>query len=256
LINGNFAIDDKAPGELPQWVSLDKSTATVASQSAVTVAATFHVPASTSKGEYYGALLAELPPPPGQKGVGVASRVGIRVYLAVGPGGEPRSDFTVDTLTASRNPDSAPVVTAQVHNTGGRALDMTGSLKLSEGPGGLSAGPFPAKLGTTLAPGQTEPVTVVLDKALPAGPWHARIDLASGQVKRAAEGTITFPTQPGTASAPVQAKNIPLTKNRNFLVPLAILLLLAIAVGIVLLFWKRRKRKEDEEDAETVPARA
>ena len=247
LVGGNFAIDDKNPGELPQWVTLDKSTATIPSQSAVTVAATFKVPATASKGEYYGALLAELPPPPGQKGVGVASRVGIRVYLDVGPGGEPRSDFTIDTLTASRTSDGVPVVTAQVHNTGGRALDMTGSLKLTNGPGGLSAGPFPAKLGTTLAPGQTEPVTVDLDKALPAGPWKARIDLQSGLLKRAAEGTIVFPTVAGTASAPVKAKSISLAKNRHFLIPLAILLLLAIAIGIFLLFWKRRHRKEDDE---------
>jgi hypothetical protein len=248
LVGGNFAIDDKSPGEIPQWVTLDKSSATIPSQSAVTVAATFRVPASASKGEYYGALLAELPPPPGTKGVGVASRVGIRVYLDVGPGGEPRSDFTIDTLTAARNSDGAPVVTAQVHNTGGRALDMSGSLKLSDGPGGLSAGPFSARLGTTLAPGQTEPVTVILDKSLPDGPWKARIDLQSGQLKRAAEGTITFPTAAGTSSSPVAAKNISLAKNRNFLIPLAILLLLGIAIGIFLLFWKRRKRKEEEEE--------
>jgi hypothetical protein len=138
-------------------------------------------------------------------------------------------------------------VTAQVHNTGGRALDMTGSLKLSAGPGGLSAGPFPARLGTTLAPGQTEPVTVLLDKSVPNGPWTARIDLQSGLLKRAAEGTILFPTAAGTTSAPVKAKNVSLAKNRNFLVPLAILLLFGIAIGIFFLFWKRRKRDEDEE---------
>jgi len=121
-------------------------------------------------------------------------------------------------------------------------------LKLDKGPGGLSAGPFPVRLGTTLAPGQSEPVTVALDKSLPAGPWHARIDLQSGLVKRAAEGTITFPTKAGTSAAPVKAHNIPLTKNRHFLVPLALLLLLLLAIGIFLLLWKRRKREEEEEE--------
>jgi len=52
-------------------------------------------------------------------------------------------------------------VRASVHNTGGRALDMNGTLQLLAGPGGLSAGPFPATLGTTPAIGDTEPVSIV-----------------------------------------------------------------------------------------------
>jgi hypothetical protein len=80
-----------------------------------------------------------------------------------------------------------------VHNTGGRALDMSGTLRISAGPGGLKAGPFPASLGTTLAIGDTEPVTILLDKQLPAGPWKARVDLHSGLVQRHAQATITFP---------------------------------------------------------------
>jgi len=92
------------------------------------------------------------------------------------------------------------VVLADVHNTGGRALDMNGSLQLTAGPGGLSAGPFPATLGTTLAIGDTETVTIPLDKALPAGPWDARITLHSGLLDRSAKATITFPAR-GTADA-------------------------------------------------------
>ncbi len=89
---------------------------------------------------------------------------------------------------------------ARVHNTGGRALDMNGSLKLLGGPGGLTAGPFPATLGISLAIGDTEPVTIALDKALPAGPWDARITLHSGLVVRSAHATLTFP-KAGTAAA-------------------------------------------------------
>jgi len=92
------------------------------------------------------------------------------------------------------------MVLADVHNTGGRALDMNGSLQLTAGPGGLSAGPFPATLGTTLAIGDTETVTIPLDKALPAGPWDARITLHSGLLNRSAKATITFPAR-GTADA-------------------------------------------------------
>jgi hypothetical protein len=85
------------------------------------------------------------------------------------------------------------VVAATVHNTGGRALDLSGQLRLTNGPGGLSAGPFDAKLGTTLGVGQTEPVLVTLDRAIPAGPWDARIVLRSGLTEREATARVTFP---------------------------------------------------------------
>jgi hypothetical protein len=112
-------------------------------------------------------------------GVIQVSRVGIRLYLSVGPGGPPAANFTIDSLKARRSPDGRPLVVAMVHNTGGRALDMNGPLQLLAGPGGLSAGPFPATLGVTLAIGDTEPVTIPLDKQLPAGPWNAQITLHS-----------------------------------------------------------------------------
>jgi hypothetical protein len=121
------------------------------------------------------------------------NRVGIRLYLSIGPGGPPAADFTIDSLTAIRSPEGVPMVLASVHNTGGRALDMSGTLELTAGPGGLSAGPFPADLGITLGVGDTEPVTIPLDKQLPAGPWDARITLRSGLLERRAEATITFP---------------------------------------------------------------
>jgi hypothetical protein len=247
IVDGNFAIVDKQPGEIPQWTSLDRSSATIPPQSAVTVTVKISIPKTAPKGEYYGALLAELPPPPTHQGVAVGARVGLRVYLAVGPGGEPASDFTVDTLTAARNEHHVPVVTAEVHNTGGRALDMAGTLRLDHGPGGLSAGPFPATLGTVLAPGQTEPVVVVLSKDIPDGPWHARIDLQSGLLKRAAEGEILFPSGAGETSKPVAAKSIPLTKNRDVIVPIAIALLLFLMILLFLIWWRRRKRDDDDD---------
>jgi len=78
----------------------------------------------------------------------------------------------VESLQAARRTDGRPVVTAQVRNTGERALDIRGELALSDGPGGLSAGPFPVTVGTTLAVGATAPVEVVLDEAIKGGPWR------------------------------------------------------------------------------------
>jgi hypothetical protein len=74
---------------------------------------------------------------------------------------------------------------AQFRNTG--ALDLNGTLTLSEGPGSLRAGPFRATPGTTLGPGPAGPVMIVLGQLIPAGPWHAHVGLTSGRVKRSAK---------------------------------------------------------------------
>jgi hypothetical protein len=155
---------------------------------------TIEVPSNAAPGERYGVVWAEARS--GQKdgsGVIQVNRVGIRIYLSVGPGGEPAADFEIQSLTAARSPEGNPLVMATVHNTGGRALDMNGTLQLLDGPGGLNAGPFPAVLGTTLGVGETEPVTITLDEQVPAGPWDARIALNSGLLERKARASITFP---------------------------------------------------------------
>jgi len=251
--NGQFVPAARgSSNDLTSWSSLTPSTADLPQAGTVTAVVTVHVPADAAVGERYATIIADLPPTATGSGVKVESRVGIRMYLNVVGKGGPRTDFTIDTLTAERDKDGSPVVQAQVHNTGDRAIDLSGALTLDHGPGGLGAGPFPAELGTTLAPGQSEPVTVKLNKALPAGPWHARIQLRSGLIQRAAEGTITFPSTAGTSAAPVKAKAVPLTKNRHVLVPLAIgLILLLLLALLLLLLWKRRRRREDEEDQTT-----
>ena len=154
---------------------------------------TISVPSDAAQGEQYGVVWAEARSAPTADGVIQVSRVGIRLYVSVGPGGAPAADFTIDSLTAMRSSEGKPMVLATVRNTGGRALDMNGTLELLAGPGGLSAGPFPATLGVTLGIGETEPVTIVLDERLPAGPWDAEITLRSGLLDRTARATITFP---------------------------------------------------------------
>jgi hypothetical protein len=115
---------------------------------------------------------------------------------------------------------------------------MSGTLQLSAGPGGLSAGPFPASLGVTLAIGDTEPVTIALDTQLPAGPWDAQITLRSGLLERSARATITFPAA-GAALA------VPTSTRPGWLYPvtaaLVLLMLLGIATLLVVLTRLRRR---------------
>jgi hypothetical protein len=156
-------------------------------------------------------------------------------------------------MQSSRRKDGLPVVTARVTNTGARALDLSGDLNLSDGPAGLATGPFPAQVGTTLGLGQTGPVTIVLPKEITGGPWTARLRLHSGLLEREAEARLTFPETSGETAPPVQAKNIPLAKDKRVLVPLAIGL---IGIVLLLLFslWLfaklRSRRREQDEDVD------
>lgn len=180
--------------ELSTWTSVKPTAPVLESRSTALVDVTIKVPSNAPSGEQYGVVWAEMTTQPaGGVGVTQVSRAGVRLYISVGPGGEPASDFQVRSLTPARGRNGTPFVEATVRNTGGRALDLRGTLRLTEGPGGLSAGPFEVTLGPTLGVDQTELVTVPLDKALPDGPWTARITLESGLLERSAQARITFP---------------------------------------------------------------
>jgi hypothetical protein len=239
--DGQFQFGDAhARNELTTWTTVDPPTASYANGEAKLVNVTIAVPKDASEGERYAVVWASVSSAPSSGGITSVNRVGIRVYLSVGPGGEPPSDFTVTGIQARRTADGKPQIVAIVENTGGRALDLSGKLRLTKGPGGLSAGPFDVELGTTLGVKQTEPVRVALDKALPAGPWHARLDLESGIVKRHAEATVTFPK---AGSGPVVH---PAQSSKT--VAFGIGALFLVLAGAALLFLNRRGQRRPRED--------
>ena len=209
IANGSFlGSAGSTPNELSAWTSVSPRASEVPAHQSITAGVTIAVPLDAAPGERYGVVWAETSAAP-QAGSGITqvSRVGIRLYVAIGAGGAAAADFAIDSLTAVRSHSGAPVVVASVHNTGGRALDMSGSLRLENHRAHLNAGPFPATLGVTLAIGDREPVTIALDEQLPAGPWNAQITLRSGLIERSARATITFP-RTGESRA-VRARQIP-----------------------------------------------
>lgn len=245
VADGRFHVADRGtPGPVPQWTTLTPTSLHLAPGARASVTVTFRVAQDAPAGEAYGAIVAERPAPSGSS-VGVALRAAVRVYLSVGQGAEPASDFTVDSLTAARDAAGRPAVLAKVHNSGGRALDLGGTLRLSKGPGGLSAGPFAANVGTTLGLGQTGPVTVVLDQALPDGPWLATLELSSGLLKRRVQGTITFPSKASATSAPVVPEEVPLYADESVVVPVAVVLIGVVSLALLALgmyaFLRRRR---------------
>ena len=229
IADGSFVgADGHTPNDLSSWTTVGPQEYDVAADARMTTTVTIAIPGDAKSGEQYGVVWAETRTVP-ENGVGVThvSRVGIRLYISVGPGGPPAADFTIGALGTTRSSDGQPAVVAKVHNTGGRALDISGSLRLSAGPGGLRAGPFPAALGTTLAIGATERVTIPLDRTLPVGLWDARVTLRSGLLERAAHGSVTF----------FDAR--PTSSGNGWLIPVLGALLLLI--GLALLIGVRRR---------------
>jgi hypothetical protein len=148
-------------------------------------------------------------------------------------------------MTAQRDPEGVPFVTAQVHNTGERAIDVSGELELTNGPASLSAGPFPVRSVATLAIGGNGTVTVTLDPGLPNGPWDGRITLHSGKISETVTGRLQFPVVNGTSSAPTTD----LRADRSG--PPVVVFVMTLGVLVVLLLLvtaaRRRRRRPDEE---------
>lgn len=183
-----------AVNELTTWTSVDQPQLELPAAQEADVLVTIKVPADAAEDEHYAVVWAEVRSAPA-KGTNIvqASRVGIRLYLSVGPGNGKPADFNITSLTTARDTDGKPQVTAKVTNTGGRALDITGDLKLTEGPSGLSAGPFPMQQAATIAPRANQNVIFTLDAELPNGPWTAHLRFQSGLIEHETSATITFP---------------------------------------------------------------
>jgi len=195
--------------DLSSWTSLSEGQLTIPAGGKVMDTVTVAVPADAAPGEQYAAIWVETAAT-NSGPIAAVNRVGIRMYVSIGGDNPPPTSFVVDTLTASRNDDGTAVLSAQLHNTGGRAIDASGSLTLTSTSGSLSAGPYAATLGTTIAPGDTEPVTVEITDDVAAGPWVARIEVTSGTHTESFEAEVTFPESGVGEAVPVEDDEIPI----------------------------------------------
>ncbi|MFD5276346.1 hypothetical protein ACFWIX_02165 [Pseudarthrobacter sp. NPDC058362] len=161
--------------------------------------------------------------------------MGIRVYLSVGPGNGKPADFAIGSLTAVRGVDGKPRLSALVTNTGGRALDLQGSLTLADGPGALSAGPFDTKKASTLATGERREVVFELPAEIPNGPWTAEVRLKSGLLERVASARITFPDEGENAAS------VPVPGSGGLLFILGALSIFVLALLLAILIRRHRR---------------
>jgi hypothetical protein len=181
--------------ELTSWIRVRHASLTLRPQASMLDMVTIRVPRSATRGEHYGEIWVQQSARGRTRG-GVAvtevTRVGIRIYLAVGRGGAPPTSFAITSLTGHRSASGRPLLIARVRNTGGRAVDLSGQARLAAGSGGITAGPFREQQILTLAPGQSDSMVFTPGNQLPSGPWHAKVDVVSGFTQRTARSTIRF----------------------------------------------------------------
>ncbi len=183
----------QAGNDLTTWTSVSHPVLRLAPWATAMDMVTIRVPRYASQGERYAAIWAQEAsrvPTAASLGITEVNRVGVRVYLDVGPGGQPPTMFTITSITGGQAPGGSPAVVVGVRNNGARAIDLGGYLTLSHGPEGFSAGPVKFQPGLTLAPGQSGQMSAVLGKATPPGNWLATVTLQSGVTTVQAHATI------------------------------------------------------------------
>jgi hypothetical protein len=238
--NAFTAEDQGASNALTSWTSVATPDLDMAPGEEKSVPVKIAVPGDAPEGEQYAVVWAQVQSPKTAGSAAIqVSRVGIREYIAVGPGNGQASDFKVESLTTGRSTDGKPQVTAKVTNTGGRAIDLNGTLSLSHGPAGMSAGPFPIVQGTTLAAGASADVAVVLDGKLPSGAWDAVMTVKSGSLSHEASASITIPEAAGVTTTTAAQDNGP----QMLLIAAGAVLILITGVCVFIALKLRARKK-------------
>jgi hypothetical protein len=243
IADGQIHFSDRgATNDLTSWTSVTPTTTYLAAGANTTATVTITVPADAKAGERYAVLWAETQSAAASNApITQVNRVGVRIYLNVTSDGTVATpDFEIGPLTAhSDSGRQSAEVTAQVHNTGSVAIDLSGQVSLSDGPGQARAGPFATTQAVTIGPGQTAPVTVPVHAGLSVGPWTARLTLTSGSTTHSRDGTVSFGVTPADAHRASSSW-------WRWLVGIGIAVILA-AIGWLVLVVRRRRRHEPPE---------
>ncbi|MBD8506885.1 hypothetical protein HT102_10330 [Hoyosella sp. G463] len=191
--DGFKVADGAGANELTEWTELDTSEVTLEDRENAEIVLSVDVPEGTEDGERYGVVWAEMTSgEPDEGGAVVVNRVGVRIYLAIGDSDALPADFAITGMTPRRTAEGVAELVVDIDNTGGRAVDITGSLDLTEGPGGIRLDTVRSNQVTVPA-GEPGQAVFALSETLPNGPWQANVTLASGLLERTTSAQVTFP---------------------------------------------------------------
>ena len=234
----------RTANDLSTWTTMSQPSLDVPAGATAVDTITVAIPSTASPGERYAVVWASVSNAGDGGNIDLVNRVGIRMYVYVG-GTNPATSFSVNTLTGQRNSGGHPLVRAEVHNTGGRAVDLSGTLTLSAVTGELTGGPYLAQLGTTLAPGQSEPVWFVLTDQVGDGPWNATVTLRSGLNQQTFRAQISFPLAPGTGPAAAARPASGGIGVVTILTSAILVVLLAALAALVIMAYRRRRHHKN-----------
>lgn len=106
---GSFTgAEGRTQNELSRWVKVRPSGAELDAGGRTMADVRIEVPRDASRGERYAAVWAEMTTKPGSGGITQISRVGIRIYLSVGPGGAPPRTSRSSRSPPHGTPTAAP----------------------------------------------------------------------------------------------------------------------------------------------------
>ncbi|MFF2515420.1 hypothetical protein [Streptomyces sp. NPDC058086] len=231
--------------ELTTWIKPSRLSLDVPAHSRARDTVTIAIPKDAAPGERYGVVWAQVSGRDLGSGITLVSRTGIRLYLSVGGNNPPRARFTVDNMTAERDASGRAVVHAKVHNTGGRALDLTGAMKMSQVSGSISAGPYPVDSGKSLAPGQSASVNVIVTDQVTDGPWDVSLTLKSGLLEVTKKARITFPNGPGMAAAVLSSDDQQSSLNWRLISASTALILVIFSTLVIIRTYRRSSGGDD-----------
>lgn len=223
--------------DLTSWTTVTPSSALLEPGSTADATVRIHVPDHVVGGERYAVIWAQESSSPVVGAAQEINRVGVRVYLDIAGNQQP-SDFAITSITGVRAANGSPRVTVRITNTGRRAVDVAGTIGLSDGPGGVQTGLLPTDSTTTLAPGQSADTATSFDPRLLAGPWLVAVNLASGLITHRATATITFTAAPVVVVPVVRHERASL--GWVWMVVAAILIAALVVVGLLV----RRRRRD------------
>ncbi|MEN3615642.1 hypothetical protein AAH979_39875 [Plantactinospora sp. ZYX-F-223] len=231
--------EGRTSNELSRWIRVQPANFRLEPRAKKSVRIRFTVPLSAEKGERYAMIWAQSTEATPKSSNRTAKsppvrRTGLRVYLNVGTGAEPPPDFEIVSMRAEQTARGVPVVVAQVRNTGTRALDPHGTLRLSTAANPATLGPFTALGGVTIAPESSGSMTVPLHGRLPNGPWTAELAVASGTVSRESTATLSLPEPPPGSITTAEDDGPPLVL---LLVSAGVLLGVLLVLGL----WLRQR---------------
>jgi hypothetical protein len=190
------------------WTSVRPSSVELQPSTSQTAEVTIAVPPTATAGESYAVVWAQVSTP--GNGITEVNRVGIRIYLDVGPGGNPPTAFVLGPISVARMSGGRLVINSSVDNTGQRAIDGSGTLTLKYVGGPLTAGPYRLDRNPTILPHRTGAISVTIPSQLPPGEWAASLTVTADTVTHTETGTIAIgqgvtairPARSGGSDAP------------------------------------------------------